>query len=1446
MMTRSRSLCLLGMVALAVGNAACSKDKKVTEIILEINSNLQIPTEMNAFYLSVWSNARNQPFERTYKLGKGEGLFMLPAQLTLVPSGTDMTVNVKIIGLHTDDQVISREVSTSFVKGESKLLHIDLLRSCLRRVCPTNQTCISADTCTDVIIDPNALSTFKPSELGKPSVEPDSGLTSDGGIDGDNPSEAGRPDLNVDRVVDVTVADGSAVDTTRLDVPATKQNGTLCTTTAECQSGFCTDGVCCASECKEVCHSCNLAGQAGHCAPAWPGTDPRENCSEDDERTCKKTGACDGKGACQLYPAGIECFPQACSGFARATASRCDGEGICARGPVLSCAPTLCDDQSPAGECLQICSGNNQCLSPAICQGGSCGKKALAAACTQPSDCNSGFCADGVCCQNVCTERCHSCAVPGSLGACIAVPSGNKDPKNQCKVDSSLPCGNDATCDGSGHCKVAPAGTPCADAICNGPIAVAPKFCDGLGSCLASFQQSCEPFACSSATCKSSCTSSSDCAPGAYCLLGECIGKKGAGAVCQLAVDCKSGFCTDGVCCDSACTSFCSSCNQRGREGTCSPVASGSQPKNGGGCPKEEPMTCGKDGTCDGLGKCRYYGEDTICKSSSCSNATKILASTCNGSGICVAHGSQTCAPFECGGTDCLATCAGDSDCVSPAKCEEGSCGKKPLGGTCQTGTDCQTGICAQGFCCNVDCSGTCQSCAIPGYEGTCKPVPSGMLDPEATCIKAATPDTCGLDGMCNGAGACRFYQGNTCGTASCVGSSLLQAGACDGQGQCQFPPAQLCSPFLCKAGLPACKDACISDTDCIASAYCNQGMCTPKKINGTACTLVNECLSNYCVDGFCCGDPCTGPCTSCKITGSVGTCVPVALGSASEGDCPDEGVATCGRNGKCDGAGSCMRYASDTICVAESCPAGMSTHIRSALCDGTGHCVQGQVQECAPYMCNGATNSCFDRCTPGGSECMPPIQCTSGSCGTKPNGQTCSSPGECASNFCEQGVCCSGSCQSSCKSCAVEGSLGTCSFVKAGQSDPQNQCQDQGVPSCGTNGWCDGNGGCQKYPAGLQCQTICDPASATYSIYTCDGNGDCGLTTPKPCVPYTCDNTGCRQSCTNTSECAPGYICSLNGKCLLPPEDCMNGIDDDKNGLVDCADPACTAGFMCVPKVPSGFTGPAELYHGIAAEVPSCGGTYPINLFSGFGPPKCDFSCSPCGCGSPTDVKCGNPGFSYTTIQGLECPPPTAVESNKCTAVPLDSAIAQFQTASPTPSGGSCPTTGGMPILSDIIWSLGLLCTASGSGGGGCSSGNICWPRPQPSFLSTACVFASGSVSCPGTGYTTKRNFYDSQEVDDTRACSGLCGCDAPTGGTCKAEIAFWSGLSSRIPDCSDTPLGTYSVPSACRKAPSGSGVYMFKVGGYADGDCKAHGTVTPRGGCTPMGTAVTTCCTP
>src|SRR6185503_15590147 len=136
------------------------------------------------------------------------------------------------------------------------------------------------------------------------------------------------------------------------------------------------------------------------------------------------------------------------------------------------------------------------------------------------------------------------------------------------------------------------------------------------------------------------------------------------------------------------------------------------------------------------------------------------------------------------------------------------------------------------------------------------------------------------------------------------------------------------------------------------------------------------------------------------------------------------------------------------------------------STCNATGACVAPNTITCVPFACNG--NQCFNACAVD-ANCSPGNLCLSNSCGKKPNGAFCSNGDECTSTFCAQGVCCSSTCTSSCRSCALSGSMGACTNVPIGVPDPSQTCVDRGTNSCGTNGKCE-SGTCQRYAVGTPC----------------------------------------------------------------------------------------------------------------------------------------------------------------------------------------------------------------------------------------------------------------------------------------------------------------------------------------------------------------------------------------
>ncbi len=98
------------------------------------------------------------------------------------------------------------------------------------------------------------------------------------------------------------------------------------------------------------------------------------------------------------------------------------------------------------------------------------------------------------------------------------------------------------------------------------------------------------------------------------------------GQACSDASQCATGFCTEGICCDSACKGTCLSCTQAGHVGACTAISEGA---------------C--DVACDGDHTLKKVGSPDV-----------------------------DCAPFKCDGKSCRVSCASARDCVAPAVCDEG------------------------------------------------------------------------------------------------------------------------------------------------------------------------------------------------------------------------------------------------------------------------------------------------------------------------------------------------------------------------------------------------------------------------------------------------------------------------------------------------------------------------------------------------------------------------------------------------------------------------------------------------------------------------------------------------------------------------------------------------------------------------------------------------------
>ena len=150
--------------------------------------------------------------------------------------------------------------------------------------------------------------------------------------------------------------------------------------------------------------------------------------------------------------------------------------------------------------------------------------------------------------------------------------------------------------------------------------------------------------------------------------------------------------------------------------------------------------------------------------------------------------------------------------------------------------------------------------------------------------------------------------------------------------------------------------------------------------------------------------------------------------------------------------------------------------------------------------------------------------------------------------------------------SCALTGSAGTCTPVAAGGPIPPASARAQGAATCGSTGFCDGEGACQLYAAGTQCAAPTCPIGRRprRSARTCDGAGVCKPAATQSLRPFACNAAPApaSRSAPPTPTASPGNVC--NGGVLraeAPRPVCAVG-QRVRSG--NCVDGVCCATASC------------------------------------------------------------------------------------------------------------------------------------------------------------------------------------------------------------------------------------------------------------------------------------------
>lgn len=458
------------LLALAGMLCAASCAPPPTQLIVVVDTDLQVPGELDAVSITVSSTTGVMESERQALASAST----LPLTVTVIPSGEFLgPIDVVAQGGLDGSVVLTRRARVTLVRGESLMLRLHLVARCLDVSCDEDESC-GESGCGPIELDDLPVWPGTPPRLGMDAGALDGGPR-DGSVrdaamrDASNPCEdvsecdddipctvdscdAGRC---AHQPVDSMCDDGEGCTDDRCDVDlgcvgdpntAACNDGSFCNGFDQCGAGTCSThtGDPCAAptvcdEAADRCRGCvTVADCPGETLGAWEACTWGDTCTETGTRSrTVRTYACTGGACVPMDGTRSEPCMRDTDGLGCGVGS-CEGFGAC------SYPDTCAESGTQSRTCTDLACGSGACRTTTRSESMPCTRDTDGTACASTMCGGYGACDYASTCDEDATQSRTCNAFRCGGGSCAMSSRGESQP---CSRDTDgASCGSGVAC----------------------------------------------------------------------------------------------------------------------------------------------------------------------------------------------------------------------------------------------------------------------------------------------------------------------------------------------------------------------------------------------------------------------------------------------------------------------------------------------------------------------------------------------------------------------------------------------------------------------------------------------------------------------------------------------------------------------------------------------------------------------------------------------------------------------------------------------------------------------------------------------------------------------------------------------------------------------------------------------------------------------------------------